>query len=247
VPQIKNARRSLRTPGVTWLLRLLSLLAVRNLVRTRLRRRCVHATVCVLICSGTLSSNGLRALALLRRRCANGRTVERRRAVAAGESGSSERGRSGNQQGGDKLVLHDDSNKRFGFRFKKTSRQGPAKAVCNIGGISVFPYYWEFILIIRNNFSCDRNNPPVPYRRPLTRGPGHPRKMTRSILFWPFFYLSRAAQAASLGRRPRADRDSCPLAVKMRFDSRRRQLLMSLALPANPRRVSVAPMMDGVE
>jgi hypothetical protein len=132
-------RRSLRTPCVTRLLQLLSLLAVRNLMRARLRRRCVHTAVCVLVCSSALSGNGLHALALLRSRSANARTIERCRAVAAGESRCCERGGSGNQQGGDKLVLHDDSNKCFGFRFRKTSRHGAAKAVCNIDGNKCIP------------------------------------------------------------------------------------------------------------
>ena len=67
--------------------------------------------------------------------------------------------------------------------------------------------------------------------------------MSRSILFWPFFYLSRPQQAGSATPAARRS-DSCRLAVKLRFDFRRRLLPMSLALPANPRRVSVAPMMD---
>jgi tRNA-dihydrouridine synthase A len=67
--------------------------------------------------------------------------------------------------------------------------------------------------------------------------------MSGSIFFWPFFYLSRPQQAGSAT--PAACRsDSCRLAVKLRFDFRRRPFPMSLALPANPRRVSVAPMMD---
>jgi tRNA-dihydrouridine synthase A len=67
--------------------------------------------------------------------------------------------------------------------------------------------------------------------------------MSGSIFFWPFFYLSRPQQAGSATPAARRS-DSCRLAVKLRFDFRRRPFPMSLALPANPRRVSVAPMMD---
>lgn len=91
----------------------------------RLRRRCVRTAVGVVVSVGAFDRDGLRALALLRSRCARSRTIERRRPITAGKSRSGERSGSGNQHSSDKFGLHDDSSRRFGFRFRKASRQGP--------------------------------------------------------------------------------------------------------------------------
>jgi hypothetical protein len=112
--------------------------ALYRLTRTRLRRHVLHAAVCIGVSVSVFSRDGLCALALLRSRCADRRTIERCRAVAASECGSSDRGRNSNQQGGDELGLHGVTPITFRFHFRKAS-QGPVGCVCNVDGRQCIP------------------------------------------------------------------------------------------------------------
>ena len=84
---------------------------VRTDAAARLRLRVLDATVgrrCVRVSLRLFRCNGLCALAALRCRCADARVIRRCRAVAAaGECGGSQGCGSGDQQGGDKILVHD--------------------------------------------------------------------------------------------------------------------------------------------
>src|SRR3984957_18214880 len=114
--------------------------AANRITRTRLRRLLVHTAVRAVrigVGIGAFSGDGLYALALLRSRCANRRTVERSRAVAACECGSSEGGRSGNQQGSKNLGLHGGLHIRFDFGSGRRRDKG----LSGVSATSIEPVY----------------------------------------------------------------------------------------------------------
>ena len=123
---------------------------VRTDAAARLRLRVLDATVgrrCVRVSLRLFRCNGLCALAALRCRCADARVIRRCRAVAAaGECGGSQGCGSGDQQCGDKILVHDVAPICMSFK----GRSGLVFLLTASMKCSVYPYY-QFIVSIGCN------------------------------------------------------------------------------------------------